>query len=71
MKSLHVMMSLKKLTTAVRVNSDFPSETKVKVKDHLGNWVEYELISLPFYLVGQLMRLLQKNSPHQGTSQPG
>jgi uncharacterized protein len=58
LKSLHVFMGLKKYTTAVRINSDFPSKTVVKLKDQLGNNVSYILISLPFYLTGQIHRLL-------------
>lgn len=62
LKSLHFFMGLKKLPVAVRINSDFPSETLVDVKDSLGNPIKYLLISLPFYLVGQVHRLLGVNS---------
>ena len=31
---------------------------EVKMKNHLGNDVHYSLISMPFYLIGQLSRLL-------------
>ena len=58
LKSLHVLMELKKLSLAVRVNSDFPSKTYVDVKNHVGNAVRYELLSIPFYVLSQLSRLL-------------
>lgn len=59
LKSLHVFMGLKKLPLAIRINSDYPSKTNVDVKDNLGKSVYYSFISLPFYLVGQIHRLLQ------------
>lgn len=58
LKSLHLFMGIKKLSTAVRINSDLPSKNNVKVKDQSGKNVEYLLISIPFYLVGQVYRLL-------------
>ncbi|MGE3920340.1 MAG: ATP-binding protein [Gammaproteobacteria bacterium] len=58
LKSLHLFMDSKKLKQAVRVNSDFPSQTKVQIKSHTGNNIEYQLLSIPFYLLGQLHRLL-------------
>ncbi len=59
LRSLHLFMGQKKLPNAVRINSDYPSQTKVQTKDALGNDVEYSLISIPFYLVGQVKRLLK------------
>jgi uncharacterized protein len=58
LKSLHFFMGSKDLPLAVRFNSDFPSQVDVKTKDHQGNLIEYKLISLPFYLLGQLHRLI-------------
>jgi predicted AAA+ superfamily ATPase len=58
LKSLHLFMGLKKLSLAVRVNSDFPSRTEVQVKDQNGDDVRYTLLSIPFYLVGQISRLI-------------
>ena len=58
LKSLHLFMELKKRTQAIRINSAPPSKTDVKIKDHAGNIIEYTLLSLPFYLIGQLHRLL-------------
>lgn len=58
LKSLHLFMGQKKLSIAFRVNSDFPSKTIVEVKDQIGNQVKYTLYSLPFYLIGQINRIL-------------
>ncbi len=49
LKSLHLFMELKKYPLAVRVNSDLPSKIKVK---------HFDLLSIPFYLLGQIHRLL-------------
>jgi len=58
LKSLHLFMSLKHLAFAVRVNSDMPSKTIVNIKDHSGNTIEYVLLSIPYYLLSELPRLL-------------
>ena len=58
LKSLHRFMHIKKLSLAVRINSSAPQLTKVDVKDTQGNPVNYELRSIPFYLIGELHRLL-------------
>ena len=60
LKSLHLFMGLKHLGKAVRINSDLPSTTDVSVKNHLGELINYKLMSIPFYLLGQLHRLLNK-----------
>jgi predicted AAA+ superfamily ATPase len=61
LKSLHLFMGLKKLKVALRINSDLPSQTDVQVKDQDGNDVKYTLLSIPFYLMGQIRRLLEQN----------
>ncbi len=58
LKSLHYFMGLKGLPIGVRINSDSPSRVVVDVKDHNGIAVQYTLLSIPFYLLGQLHRLL-------------
>lgn len=58
LKSLHLFMGLKKIPRALRFNSDYPNKTLVEMKDNMGNLVNYTLISLPFYLIGQIHRLL-------------
>lgn len=58
LKSLHIFMRIKGLACALRINSDYPSITPVDVKDSQGNEVRYTLYSLPFYLLGQVLRLI-------------
>ncbi len=58
MKSLHVFMELKNYQLAARVNADLPSKHQVSVKSRTGKEVRYTLLSLPFYLIGQMTRLL-------------
>ncbi len=58
MKSLHLMMHIKGLSQAVRINAEPPSITQVMSKIHSGEQVQYQLLSVPFYLIGQLHRLL-------------
>jgi predicted AAA+ superfamily ATPase len=60
LKSLHLFMDLKQFKMAVRINSGLPSVTNVFVKNSAGSEISYKLISLPFYLVGQIHRLLGK-----------
>ncbi len=59
LKSLHQFVKEKKKTTAIRINSDLPRLGPVDVKDSLGSSIEYNLLSLPFYLLGQLHRLIK------------
>ena len=59
LKSLHLFMSLKKLDVAARVNSDLPSTVVVDIKDYEGKPIKYNLLSVPYYLLGQLPRLLK------------
>ncbi len=61
LKSLHLFIGLKQFPIAVRVNSDFPSFMKVKTTNAQGMEVSYTLYSLPFYLLGQLHRLLDSD----------
>lgn len=56
LKSLHLFMELKGLSKAIRINSGVPSETKVEVKSQLGKPLSYYLLSIPFYMVGQIYR---------------
>lgn len=59
LKSLHLFMESKGRSLAVRVNSDYPTLSHVKVKSSPDSTVEYTLLSLPFYLIGQLYRLIE------------
>jgi len=54
LKSLHLFMGLKKLNVALRINSDLPSLTEIQIKDD----INYTLLSIPFYLIGQIHRIL-------------
>lgn len=58
LRSLHLFMDLKSFKLAVRINSDLPNKTDVNVKNHIGKNIGYTLLSLPFYLIGQLHRLI-------------
>jgi len=58
LKSLHLFMHLKKSPVAVRVNTDKASLVQVNVKNQDGSPISYLLLSIPFYLLGQLPRLL-------------
>lgn len=64
LKSLHQFMENKKKNLAVRVNSDSPSIGPVQVKTTKGSAVKYSLLSIPFYLIGQLPRLIEDALSH-------
>jgi len=59
LKSLHYFMGKKQFNLAARVNSDYPSLTSVDLKNSSGKRVQYNLLSIPFYLLGQIHRLLE------------
>jgi predicted AAA+ superfamily ATPase len=61
LKSLHVFMELKNYTLAARINADLPSKTPITVKTRMGEKISYTLISIPFYLTGQIPRLLNEH----------
>ncbi|MCX7114821.1 MAG: AAA family ATPase [Gammaproteobacteria bacterium] len=61
LKSLHIFMELKKYQLAARINADLPSKTPITVKNRMGKEISYTLISIPFYLTGQILRLLNEN----------
>lgn len=58
LKSLHLFAQLKHCAFAVRIDSRAPSVTSIEMKTHTGAISKYTLLSLPFYLVGQLYRLM-------------
>ncbi len=58
MKSLQFFMREKDYQKAVRINSDLPSKVSVDLQTPQQQPVRYELLSLPFYLIGQLYRLI-------------
>lgn len=59
LKSLHRFMHLKKLRLAVRINSALPVIFEMDIKETQGASVHYQLRSIPFYLIGELHRLLE------------
>jgi uncharacterized protein len=58
LKSLHQFVKDKKKAIAIRINSDIPRLGPVCVKDSFGATIEYNLLSIPFYLLGQIHRLI-------------
>ncbi|MDF1827382.1 MAG: DUF4143 domain-containing protein [Legionellaceae bacterium] len=68
LKSLHYFMHVKGLKQAVRINADHPSAVVVDTKIHTGEAVKYLLLSLPFYLIGQLHRLLDTSISEQNNT---
>ena len=60
LKSLHLFMGLRHFPIAVRINSNPPDKSVIRIQDSEGNNMEYTLISVPFYLIGELHRLLDE-----------
>ena len=60
LKSLHQFLKEKKGTLALRFNADPPSLLQDSKRLSTGELVDYRLLSLPLYLVGQARRLLQE-----------
>lgn len=59
LKSLHQFLNEKKYHFALRFNADTPSVWSDTKKTTEGVSINYELLSLPLYLVGQTQRLLR------------
>lgn len=59
LKSLREFIKEKKAGLAVRVNSDKPSVCTSQIADQTGSDFQYKLLSLPFYLLGQVHRLIK------------
>ncbi|MBT3177890.1 MAG: ATP-binding protein [Desulfobacula sp.] len=60
LKSLHQFIKDKKVRLAVRINLAKPNILKDSHKLPGGESVEYKLFSIPFYLAGQIRRLLRE-----------
>lgn len=60
LKSLHQFMAERKLSLAVRLNTDKSSLTDLDVKTVKGERARYKLISLPFYMISEIPRLLHR-----------
>lgn len=61
LKSLREFVKEKKTSLAVRVNSDKPSIVTSQIADKNADSLEYTLLSLPFYLLGQVHRLIDSS----------
>jgi predicted AAA+ superfamily ATPase len=61
LKSLHSFMKEKKKKIAIRINSDIPRMGSIEAKDSSGAPLECTLLSIPFYLLGQLHRLIRSS----------
>jgi len=59
LKSLHQFLKEKQRHFAVRFNSDIPGLWRDNKKLTDGSLIDYELLSLPLYMVGQVQRLIQ------------
>ena len=60
LRSLQVFMEQKSSRLAVRFNSDGPSVVETAIADPGSRRRTYRLLSLPFYLIGQLPRLVRE-----------
>jgi predicted AAA+ superfamily ATPase len=60
LKSLHQFIKEKRIAMAVRINLDKPTVHQDAHKLPTGETVAYTLLSLPFYLIGQLKRLVRE-----------
>jgi predicted AAA+ superfamily ATPase len=61
LKSMHQFIKEKGVDLAVRINLDKPSVFQDSNKLPDGQPIEYRLLSIPFYLVGQIRRLMLEN----------
>jgi len=60
LRSLHQFMSEKPWKLAIRFYAGALQSDHIKTKTTTGDLNDYELISLPFYLLGQVYRLLEQ-----------
>lgn len=58
LKSLHTFMGLKKLSKALRICSGAPNISPVTFHSSSDASIHYELRSIPFYMIGEIHRLL-------------
>lgn len=58
LRSLHQFMYEKSMKKAIRIYSGPLQKDKIHVKTTQGNAVDYELLSLPFYLISEIYRFL-------------
>lgn len=60
LKSLHYYVSVKNPPIALRFYAGYPISTEVKAQLYDGKDVRYPLLSLPYYLIGQLPRIIDE-----------
>lgn len=58
LKSLHMIAALREFNMAVRINNDIPSVVNINTPTQIDKIAKYKLVSLPFYLLEQLPRLI-------------
>lgn len=58
LKSLHLFMKLKELSTAVRIYSGLPRIKDMNIKDQEVGEIKYQIRSIPFYLISEIHRLI-------------
>lgn len=59
LRSLHQFMAERKLGTAFRINTSPPTVTDINTTTATGKMAKYKLISLPFYMSGEISRLAE------------
>ena len=59
MKSLHQFLIEKKRTFGARINGDKPSYLEATIAAGNGATHPFKLLSLPFYMIGELPRLAE------------
>lgn len=60
LRSLHYFMRARKLQFAVRIYNGTLNITSIETKLNTGEAVSYQLLSIPFYLIEELPRLLEE-----------
>lgn len=60
LKSLHQFIKEKQINLAVRINIDKPTLMKDRHHTSTGDEIQYQLLSIPFYLTGQVRRLIKE-----------
>ncbi len=68
LKSLHLFIRERALKTGVRINLDFPSQMHCEGALPNGDSYDYDLISIPCYMIGELDRFLDVKLRKDGTN---
>lgn len=59
LRYLHQFMAERKFQLAIRLNTEKPSLVKVDIKTANGDRARYKLISIPFYMASEILRLIE------------